>query len=191
MGGSLGAHLGTVTDRNDPLRLGRIRVRVPGINEPESAWALPVGLPGGGRPGYGEHAVPQAGSLVVVWYLGGDPDRAIYLAGPWPTFAAAADGTETPVPGAVTGLDQADVPADVRAVETGKWLLSMDDHADSLRLEHKPSGDFLQWNGETRTLTVSLETLVRIQSVGWIDLRATRITVGEKSRLVNPVSDPI
>lgn len=186
-----GPNLGIVTDRNDPLRVGRVRVRVPGVNEPDSAWAWPVGCAGGGRAGYGEHAVPQAGATVVVWYLGGDPDRPIYMPGPWPLRERGEDGAEAPVAGALTGLDRAAVPADVRGVETRRWLLTMDDDADVARLEHKDSGSYVEWNGQTRTLTVSMETAVRIQALGWVDLRAARVTLGEKSRVVQPVSDPI
>ena len=44
----LGMYVGYVTHRRDPDRLGRVRVCIPGVVEPHSAWAWPLGTAGGG-----------------------------------------------------------------------------------------------------------------------------------------------
>ena len=44
----LGLYVGYVTHRRDPERLGRVRVCIPGVLEPHSAWAWPLGTAGGG-----------------------------------------------------------------------------------------------------------------------------------------------
>ena len=44
----LGMYVGYVTKRDDDEQLGRVRVCIPGVLEPESAWAWPLGTSGGG-----------------------------------------------------------------------------------------------------------------------------------------------
>ncbi|MCA2977361.1 MAG: hypothetical protein INH37_03670, partial [Myxococcaceae bacterium] len=55
----LGLYVGYVTDRNDDAQLGRVRVCIPGVIEPESAWAWPLGTVGGGSKDRGIFAVPE------------------------------------------------------------------------------------------------------------------------------------
>jgi len=78
----LGLYDGEVVDNADPTRCGRVRVRIPGLIEPKSAWAEPVGKPGGSAA-RGELAVPEIGATVVVQFLMGEPDRPKYQGGHW------------------------------------------------------------------------------------------------------------
>ena len=78
----LGLYEGTVVDNADPLKCGRVRVQIPGLIEPASAWAEPVGKAGGSKA-RGELAVPEVGATVVVQFLMGDPDRPKYQPGHW------------------------------------------------------------------------------------------------------------
>lgn len=74
--------IGSVTDNQDPLPyLGRVRVLVPGLLEPESRWAFPIGMMFG--PQRGLWAVPEVGSNVAVFLREGDVDHPFYMAGPW------------------------------------------------------------------------------------------------------------
>jgi hypothetical protein len=61
----LGMHLGYVTHRDDPEGLGRVRVCIPGLIEPHSDWAWPLGTSGGGSKDHGLFAVPELGAEVV------------------------------------------------------------------------------------------------------------------------------
>ena len=70
--------LGEVVGIEDPLRLGRVRVHVPGLIEP-SAWALPMGMMLGVKDGF--FFVPAVGSNVAVFLHQGDVDFPVYLTG--------------------------------------------------------------------------------------------------------------
>ena len=60
----LGMYVGYVTKRDDEEQLGRVRVCIPGVLEPESAWAWPLGTSGGGSKDRGFFAVPEEGAEV-------------------------------------------------------------------------------------------------------------------------------
>src|SRR5512136_1169857 len=80
----LGMYLGHVTDRNDPEGLGRVRVSIPGLIEPESGWAWPLGTSGGGSRDRGFFAVPEVGAEVAIWFNQGDlSEEPFYLSAHW------------------------------------------------------------------------------------------------------------
>lgn len=76
----LGIYAGTVVNRDDPELLGRLKVVVPGIIEPESNWALPRT---GGARRWGSVSVPPVGCDVFVQFVNGDPDAPIWEPGPF------------------------------------------------------------------------------------------------------------
>ena len=58
---------GTVFDRADPKKVGRVRVEIPGLmDNPASGWAWPIGMPGGGTAQQGMKWIPKVGAEVVV-----------------------------------------------------------------------------------------------------------------------------
>ena len=58
---------GEVTRRDDPDGLGRIKVRIPGVVEPETpSWAFPIGSQGGGWAQHGSWEPPPIGANVNV-----------------------------------------------------------------------------------------------------------------------------
>ena len=93
----LGLYVGEVVDRADPEGLGRVRVRIPGLIEPASAWAFPLGTLGGGTDRRGFFAVPERGAEVGVLFHQGDVDHPFYLAGHWgkPDGLDAQSGCKT------------------------------------------------------------------------------------------------
>ena len=78
-----GMYVGYVTDRRDPERLGRVRVCVPGLIEPYSAWAWPLGTSGGGSKDHGFFAVPEEGAEVALFFNQGDVDAPYFLSAHW------------------------------------------------------------------------------------------------------------
>lgn len=125
-------YLGVVVDRADPLKLGRVRARVPEVGGDRSLpWALPLGTGGGGSAARGIVAVPEVGATVGIAFRGGDPSQPLYWAGPWGLPNGA---NEVPAP--------AQASPDVRLWETRAWRTTFDDRAGAevLRLEHKASG---------------------------------------------------
>lgn len=121
----LGLAVGTVTKRDDPLKLGRVRVRVPGLLEPESAWALPLGLPGAGSKDRGTFWVPEEGAEVGVFFNMGDVDDPRYIAGHW--------GRPDDTPDTPDASDEGD--PDVRVLAFGGYDLIVDTRDDSKKLQ--------------------------------------------------------
>src|SRR5690242_7993094 len=131
----LGLHIGHVVDRADPLKLGRVRVRIPGLIQDASAWAFPLGTLGGGSDRRGFFAVPEDGAEVGVLFHEGDVDRPWYLAGHW-----GLPGGATEIPGPARELSKTETPQ-IRALETRRFVLAFDDRAghEALRIEDKLS----------------------------------------------------
>ncbi|MCI4065776.1 phage baseplate assembly protein V [Micromonospora sp. R77] len=69
--------LGTVTDVDDPDRLGRVRLTLPAYGELDAGW-LAVVCPGAGR-GKGIVALPDPEDTVLVLLPGGEPTAGIVL----------------------------------------------------------------------------------------------------------------
>ena len=78
-----GMYLGYVTHRDDPEGLGRVRVCIPGLIEPHSAWAWPLGTCGGGSKDRGFFAVPEVGAEVAIFFNQGDPEAPHYISAHW------------------------------------------------------------------------------------------------------------
>ena len=72
-------YVGVVTKNDDPEKLGRVKVRIPGLVDPESAWAFPMGAPGGGSKRHGFFSPPVVGAEVCVFFHGGDPDHPWFI----------------------------------------------------------------------------------------------------------------
>ena len=176
-----GMYVGYVTHRKDPEGLGRVRVCIPGVLEPHSAWAWPLGTSGGGFKDRGFFAVPEEGAEVAVFFNQGDVDAPYYLSAHW----GKPDG-ESEVP------EEAQVdPPDNRVIATPTFRIELDesDKAKKLKLTNRKTGDFLLFDAEENSVTLQGTTAITIKAVGAINLEATSITIG--GRIVRPVPDPI
>ena len=173
---------GTVVDNADPRKLGRCRVRIPGLVEPASAWALPVG--GGGGPGRrGTVRVPPKGASVAVFFHAGDPDHPHYLQGHY-----AAPNGASEVPGPLGGYRGGDDPAGdiadgdahrVPAFEGERYVAFVDERPGHERmvLRDKRTNDEIEFDGVAFGITIKATTAVRIEAIGQVDIRAAAITL--------------
>ena len=163
-----GLYIGQVVDRADPECLGRVRVRIPGLVEPASAWAFPLGTIGGGSEGRGFFAVPENGAEVGVLFNAGDVDHPYYLAGHW-----GKPGGATEVPSPLRELSAAEAPQ-VRAFETARFLLVFDDRAgtETLRLQDKVTGDLITLDAGAGVRVKTAKDLL-IETAGNVSLKAT------------------
>ena len=177
----LGMYVGHVTHRRDPEGLGRVRVCVPGVLEPYSAWAWPLGTCGGGMKDHGFFAVPEVGAEVAVWFRGGDETAPYYLSANW----GRPEG-ESEVPEEA----QKD-PPDNRVIATPTFRIELDESEDArkLKLTNRKNGDTLVFDAEDNTVTLQGTTAITIKAVGAIKLEAPHISIG--GRVVRPVPDSI
>jgi uncharacterized protein involved in type VI secretion and phage assembly len=87
-----GKYRAFVADRNDPEKLGRLRVRIPSLHgDAVTGWAWPV-TPFGGA-GTGLFALPQRDDVVFVEFVEGDPAQPL-----WSGCAWAKPGGQSEVP---------------------------------------------------------------------------------------------
>ena len=177
----LGMYVGYVTHRNDPEKLGRVRVCIPGVLEPFSAWAWPLGTSGGGFNDRGFFAVPEEGAEVAVFFNQGDVDAPYYLSAHW----GKPDG-ESEVPEEA----QKD-PPDNRVIATPTFRIELDesDKGKKLKLTNRKTGDHLLFDAEENTITLEGTTAITIRAVGAISREAAQVTIA--GRAVRPVADPI
>lgn len=81
-----GMYRGEIINRDDPLKLGRCRIKIyqmfRDIPENDLPWAWPCFM-GAGNPGSGSFAVPPVGSTVWVAFEMGDPDHPVWMGGWW------------------------------------------------------------------------------------------------------------
>ena len=176
-----GMYVGHVTDRKDPDKLGRVRVCVPGLLEPHSAWAWPLGTVGGGSKNRGFFAVPEEGAEVALFFNQGDVDKPYFISAHW-----GKPNGESEVPEEA----QKDSP-DNRVLATETFRLELDESAGARRLKitNKKTDDYLLFDAEANTITLQGTTSIVIKSVGAISLDATHITIG--GRAIRPVTDAI
>ncbi|HET9621800.1 MAG TPA: phage baseplate assembly protein V [Kofleriaceae bacterium] len=178
-------YLGCVVDRADPACLGRVRVRIPGLVEPASAWAFPLGTVGGGSAARGFFAVPEVGAEVGVLFHQGDVDQPWYLPAHW-----GMPGGHTEVPSAAGGLSATDTP-NVRVFETPRFELVFDDRDghEALRIRDKRSGDQVELDGGAMGITLKATSALILQADGLVRIEATTLTLN--GRLVLPGTSPI
>lgn len=169
-------HIGTVVDRNDPKKLGRVKVRVPGLLEPSSGWAFPLGSPGGGGKGRGFKWVPKNNAEVAVFFKNGDPAAPYYMPAHW-----GAPGGESELP----GLPEFEDP-DVHGFETDAFLFRIDDRPgkESLLFKAKKSGDFIEIDGSTTTgpgIQIQATAALLIEVLGLINLQSARVVINGRT----------
>lgn len=170
----LGLYLGRVTNRQDPDGLGRVKVEVPGLLEPESTWAWPLGSPGGGTAQRGHFEPPAVEATVAVLFHQGEVDEPYYLTGPW----GAPDGTSDVPQDAAVGSGSEAADRQVAVTEDGAWRIVRDSTSagDRYLLEHKGSTLALHLDGgadklylvrEGATEALVLGTSYRAAEVGY------------------------
>lgn len=194
---------GVVTNNVDPLRLGRVRARVPGIaDDPETAWALPCGMPGSGTAQRGFFDVPNIGSEVYVFFLGGDPDKPRYMPGHW---GLPGGESEIPTPARdALDEDEADAP-NVKVYETNTWVMVFDEREGKERFYIKRKRDIegvddedliggnalmLEFDATNGTCAISAPGGIVLRSLGMIDIDASIIQIAGR-KVANGIIDGI
>ena len=162
-------YMGVVTDNADPERVGRVRVRIPGVVEPESAWAFPLGWAAAGGSQRGTFAPPPKGAEVGVFFHQGDPDHPYYISG--------HPGRGEQPPEALEGT-----PAEATQLfvhETDRWRLIFDDRAgrELFQIVFKPTGDVIELDGAQLGLRIKATAAIVLESDGSVDIRGSSVTI--------------
>jgi len=186
---------GVVLDRNDPKKIGRVRIRVPGLIEPPGVWAMPIGMPGSGSASSGLFFVPEVGAEVAVLFKMGDADHPRYLAGAWGRPNGQPD-----IPGsALTAADgtaySAEQTPNVRVIESKRYEIVIDDNEGHERLairdKQSPAGgeDIIEIDSVNNGVRISGTVAVLIESVGVVNIRGLQVLIN--GRVVRDTGDPI
>lgn len=147
-----GFYYGKVVENADPDKRGRARIFIPGLIEPASAWALPVG--GGhssGAKGLGTYDAPPVGADVVVGFHGGDIDQPFFFGG-W-----HGQGEQlSVVPAAAADADK------VKVFESARFLIVLNGigGAEELLVKDKVSGDSISMKPEQLKVTAGTKVTV-------------------------------
>lgn len=167
----LAPRTGVVVLNNDPEKLHRCRIKVPGIIDTMSGWALPIGALGGGGPRRGFFDVPPVGAEVVVFFIGGDVDNPRYIGGHWGRGEVPTDVQDG-------GVTPDDAPK-VHAFETDEWQLTFDDRPGkkSARLRHKATEAVVEIDGTQGAVNIEAPFLVNIKATGQVAIQALSITL--------------
>lgn len=171
----LGLHTGVVTNRDDPKKLGRVKFRIPGLVEPESAWAWPLTV-GGGHKDRGLFFVPKVGAELAVFFHRGNIDRPYYLGANW--GQTRADGNETPAETQLT-------PPDNSAISTPTFLIELNETEGSraCRVVNRRNGDFIEFDAERNTVSLKASTALLIKADGMVNIEAVVVQINGRSVL--------
>jgi uncharacterized protein involved in type VI secretion and phage assembly len=179
-----GLYTGEVVSNEDPLGLGRVRIRIPGLCEPYSAWALPLGMPGAGSADRGTFWPPAEKAEVGVLFKQGDVDQPYYL-----TANYGKPGGTSEVPGEAKTAGK-DAPK-VKVVETDVFRVTFDDRdtKKNLLIENKETGDQIEIDGLTAGIQVNAKAALVLKAVGVISIEGGQVVI--QGRVVAPIPDPI
>jgi hypothetical protein len=144
-------YLGEVVARDDSDGLGRVKILIPGVIEPSTRWAYPMGAPGAGTKQRGHYEPPAIGANVVVQFLLGDPDHPYYATGPWGDPGGVKD---TPTNAAVEGDDRQNA-----VTEDEEWRIERDSRSNGQKylIRHKGSTIALLIDAENNKVKISRE----------------------------------
>ena len=172
-----GLHIGYVTRRDDPAGLGRVRVCVPGLLEPESAWCFPLGGAGGGSKDTGFFAVPEEGAEVGIFFPQGNVHASpYYIAAHW-----GKPGGDSEVP------EEAQIsPPDNRVLATPNFRVELNESEGQkkLKLTNRKTGDLLVLDAETNMVSIEATTALHINALGSIRIQALEVLIN--GRVVAP-----
>lgn len=172
---------GVVVDNADPLKIGRARVRVPGVVEPMSGWALPRG--GGGCNHRGIYAPPNIGDEVAVFFNAGDVDCPRYI----PGHPGAPSGVPE-TPGPVGGYHGSDESAEevssseaplVKSWEGSRYVIIADERPGKERfvLRDKTTGDQVMLDGKDHVVQIQATAVLDLRSTGLVRLTGASVEI--------------
>lgn len=183
-----GLYPGVVVNRDDPERIGRIKVSIPGLIDDESNWAFPrtgasVRDASGAVAYRGEMNIPPVGADVFVQFVNGDVDKPVWEPGPYGLGEAFPEHESADV--AVWGVGPFRLVIDTReGVETAvfKIVKTISGQEESVCE--------LEFNAATNSVRLWATTALQLAGDGIVDVDSTG-AVQVRQRKVMPVNRPI
>lgn len=147
-----GKYRAVVSDVNDPLKLGRIKAKVPAVlGDEETGWALPT-LPFAG-PTMGQFTVPPAGAGVWIEFEAGDPSLPIWTGCFWSSGQLPKDESG------------ADATPLVKIIQSEKGLLvALNDDSQTISVSDSNGSNLLKIEAQGGQITVQAQTKVVVQA---------------------------
>jgi hypothetical protein len=123
-----GKYRGTVTLVDDPLKIGRIKAKVPLVlgEKQESGWALPC-TPFGGGKDRGFMMLPEVGDNVWLEFEQGDPTLPVWVGCFWSAPDGKTEGPTGGIQGDKTGKKEAAKHYEILRTFKGHRLIFDDD----------------------------------------------------------------
>lgn len=176
----LGYYEGVVVSNKDPEKLGRVRIRIPGITE-STPWAFPLGWPGAGGKRRGTFAPPPEGAEVGVFFKMGDIDHPRYLCG-FPGRGEAPEETDDSTP---------EEAVKVHVHETDRWRFTFDERPGKalLQLKDKKTNDVVEIDGAALGIRIKATSALMLECVGAVDISGANVTIN--GRVVAKNGKPI
>jgi len=138
-----GVLIGTVSDLQDPEKIGRVRVKLPQYAEQQSDWARIVTPMAGKDRGF--FFQPEVGDEVLVVFENGDPRRAYVLGALW-------SKVDTPPP-----RDGNDPQNNIRLIKSRSGhKVTLDDTSGSEKIviTDKSGANTLTWDAANNKITI-------------------------------------
>jgi len=174
-----GNYRGEVLSNEDPLKLGRIKVRIfpmlAGITDPALLpWAVPaMPLSSGAGEDFGTFCVPEVGANVWVFLEAGDIYQPVY-------FAEATDG----VKGLPVGIIEDYPNTTVMETKTGIIIkINRKSGSEDILVEH-PSGSSIQF-AKDGTLLMTTNTQINLVAESSVNIQAPETIVVGSLRPTN------
>lgn len=149
----------SVVNNQDPTGQRRVKVKIPGLIEPESPWALPMGSAGGGTELRGGVIVPEVGATVAVQFAFGDPAYPYYISGPQSV-------------------------GEPKEADPDKFVLRYDDFeirwekvAKKLSVKNTITGDEVTFDGLTASLTVHAINELSVTALARVSINAAIVEI--------------
>jgi hypothetical protein len=161
-----GLQIGVVVDRDDPEKLGRVRVRIPGLIDPASNWAYPLGSSGGGSSDVGFFNIPPIGAEVGIFFKQGHTDHPYYMSANWGIGEIPQNSEDGDPDIKVVAFKDYDIVINEKTGQKGFKIL-----------DKAINDNIIEFNGITQTLSIKAVTSIAIEAIGEITLDALTVII--------------
>jgi hypothetical protein len=160
-----GLQIGEIVDRDDPEKMGRVRIRINGLMD-RSNWAYPMGCPGGGSEDEGFFNVPPLGAEVAVFFKMGHPDHPYYMPANWGLGEAPENSDDGNPDTKVIALKDYDIVIDNRSV-TRKFKI----------VDKNSTRDAIEFDGIAKSIKISSTSKIEITSIGEVSINGLTVLI--------------